>query len=174
MQYGETPLNVSPYISDDNQLPLQRSNVKEHAVTLQGTGLKATLPRLKILEFFRTQGMRHASAEDVHHAFIAAKLDIGLSTIYRVLSQFERAGLLQRTYFDGGKAVYELRDEAHHDHLVCLDCGRIEEFCDNEIETRQKEIAAMRGFAIVEHALSLYAHCDKMDCPHHPVTRQAT
>jgi Fur family ferric uptake transcriptional regulator len=92
-------------------------------------------------------------------------LDIGLATVYRVLTQFEQAGLLERHHFESGKAVFELKDAAHHDHLVCLQCGRVEEFYDAEIEKRQNRVAKDRGFAIREHSLYLYADCTKVDCP---------
>ena len=93
-------------------------------------------------------------------------MDVGLATVYRVLTQFEQAGLLHRNHFETGKAVFEINEGSHHDHLVCLDCGRVEEFFDEEIEARQRSIAAERGFQIAEHSLALYAHCTKADCPH--------
>lgn len=133
---------------------------------LKSTGLKATLPRLKILEIFQKAEQRHMTAEDVYRLLLAEQSDIGLATVYRVLTQFEQAGLLSRNHFEVGKAVYELREDEHHDHLVCLDCGRVEEFFDPEIEKRQQMIAKTRGFVLQEHALSLYATCSKADCPH--------
>ena len=133
---------------------------------LKHSGLKATLPRLKILEVFEGGGQRHMTAEDVYKALLASDADIGLATVYRVLMQFEQAGLLVRSNFEAGKAVYELNLGQHHDHLVCLSCGRVEEFYDAEIESRQRAIAQERGFALQEHALSLYAHCTKPDCEH--------
>ena len=133
---------------------------------LKSTGLKATLPRLKILEIFQKAEQRHMTAEDVYRLLLAEHSDIGLATVYRVLMQFEQAGLLSRNHFEAGKAVYELREDEHHDHLVCLDCGRVEEFVDVEIELRQRAIAAERGFALQEHSLALYARCTKADCPH--------
>ena len=133
---------------------------------LKNTGLKATLPRLKILEIFQKSDQRHLSAEDIYRLLVAEHSDIGLATVYRVLTQFEQAGLLSRQHFEAGKAVYELHDEEHHDHLVCLDCGHVEEFHDPEIEKRQTAVAKARGFTIVDHALSLYAHCTKAACPH--------
>ena len=133
---------------------------------LKSTGLKATLPRLKILEIFQRAEMRHMTAEDVYRLLLAEQSDIVLATVYRVLTQFEQAGILSRNHFEAGKAVYELRDEQHHDHLVCLDCGHVEEFFDPEIEKRQHAVAKAKGFDIVDHALSLYAHCTRADCPH--------
>jgi Fur family ferric uptake transcriptional regulator len=133
---------------------------------LKASGLKATLPRLKILDIFHSSSVRHLSAEDVYKILLAENLDVGLATVYRVLTQFEQAGLLSRNHFETGKAVFELNEGTHHDHLVCLDCGRVEEFYDEEIETRQQKIAMERGFDIAEHALALYAHCNKAACPH--------
>ncbi|GCB06308.1 ferric iron uptake transcriptional regulator [Ralstonia sp. SET104] len=135
---------------------------------LKNIGLKATVPRLKILEIFQTSDERHMSAEDVYRILLAEQMDIGLATVYRVLTQFEQAGLLSRNNFESGKAIYELNEGKHHDHLVCLDCGRVEEFFDAEIEQRQQSIARARGFALQEHALSLYGNCTKEACPHRP------
>ncbi len=148
---------------------------------LKTIGLKATLPRLKILEIFQTSAQRqqrHLSAEDVYKILLSEHLDIGLATVYRVLTQFEQAGLLARNHFDNGKAVFELNQGTHHDHLVCMTCGRVEEFYDAEIEKRQQRIAKERGFALQEHALSMYGVCTRADCEyrraaeahtHHPV-----
>jgi Fur family ferric uptake transcriptional regulator len=133
---------------------------------LKTIGLKATVPRLRILELFEKSAVRHLAAEDVYRLLIADGLDIGLATVYRVLTQFEQAGLLQRHHFESGKAVFELKDSSHHDHLVCLQCGRVEEFYDAEIEKRQARVAKDRGFAIREHSLHLYADCTKADCPY--------
>lgn len=137
---------------------------------LKNIGLKATMPRLKILEIFQTSAERHLSAEDVYRILLADNMDIGLATVYRVLTQFEQAGLLSRNNFESGKAIFELNEGTHHDHLVCLDCGRVEEFYDAEIERRQQAVAKERGFALQEHALSLYGNCTKQDCPHRPAT----
>ena len=133
---------------------------------IKNSGLKATLPRIRVLEVFQRSGHRHLTAEDVFKALLADDADIGLATVYRVLTQFEQAGLLERHYFESGKAVFELSPGQHHDHLVCIDCGRVEEFYDAEIERRQTRIAKERGFVIREHALYLYAECTKTDCPH--------
>lgn len=133
---------------------------------LKSNGLKATLPRLKILDVFQRTTQRHMTAEDVFRVLLVERSDIGLATVYRVLMQFEQAGLLTRSSFESGKAVYELNEGQHHDHLVCIDCGRVEEFYDEEIERRQHDIAAAKGFEIHDHALSLYATCIKPDCPH--------
>jgi Fur family ferric uptake transcriptional regulator len=133
---------------------------------LKSMGLKATFPRLKILELFEKAEIRHLTADDVHRLLLSENMDIGLATVYRVLTQFEQAGLLERHHFESGKAVFETKVGHHHDHLVCIDCGRVEEFFDEEIERRQKKIAKERGFAIHEHALYLYAECVKAECPH--------
>jgi Fur family ferric uptake transcriptional regulator len=133
---------------------------------LKQTGLKATGPRLKILEVFQRATQRHLTAEDVYRSLLLDNCDIGLATVYRVLTQFEQAGILNRSHFESEKAVYELSDGTHHDHLVCLDCGRVEEFFDPEIEKRQAAIATAKGFQIADHALSLYASCTKTDCEH--------
>jgi Fur family ferric uptake transcriptional regulator len=132
---------------------------------LKNMGLKATLPRLKVLEIFQERRHRHMSAEDVYRELLAEHQDIGLATVYRVLLQFEQAGILKRNNFESGKAVYELDEGEHHDHLVCLQCGRVEEFYDPEIERRQHRIAKDRGFALQDHSLALYANCIKPDCP---------
>ncbi len=133
---------------------------------LKNTGLKATLPRLKILEMFQKAVQRHMTAEDVYRLLLAERSDIGLATVYRVLTHFEQAGILARNHFETGKAVYELREDQHHDHLVCLDCGHVEEFFDAEIEKRQTAVARLKGFTIADHALSLYVRCTKEPCPH--------
>lgn len=126
---------------------------------LKATGLKATLPRLKILEIFQKNPVRHLSAEDIYRLLLSENLEIGLATVYRVLTQFEQAGILSRNYFETGKAVFELNEGSHHDHLVCIDCGRVEEFQDDEIEKRQHEIADRHGFEIVDHTLAIYGRC---------------
>jgi Fur family ferric uptake transcriptional regulator len=135
------------------------------AQSLKDIGLKATLPRRKVLELFENSKVRHLSAEDVYRSLIAEGIDIGLATVYRVLTQFEQAGLLSRQHFETGKAVFELNQGGHHDHLVCLQCGRVEEFFDAEIEQRQSEVARKRGFELRGHSLALYADCTKPDCP---------
>ena len=136
------------------------------AQSLKDIGLKATLPRRRILELFESSKVRHLSAEDVYRSMLADGIDIGLATVYRVLTQFEQAGLLSRQHFEAGKAVFELNQGGHHDHLVCLQCGRVEEFYDAEIEQRQSEVARKRGFELRGHSLALYADCTKPACPH--------
>lgn len=140
--------------------------MSDNSTNLKASGLKATLPRLKILEIFQTSAVRHLSAEDVYKILLSENMDVGLATVYRVLTQFEQAGLLHRNHFESGKAVFELNPGSHHDHLVCMDCGRVEEFFDEQIEERQNRIAEERGFKLNEHALALYGHCTKTNCPH--------
>jgi Fur family transcriptional regulator, ferric uptake regulator len=128
---------------------------------LKNAGLKATLPRLKILELFEKSNERHLSAEDVYKVLLNAGDDVGLATVYRVLTQFEDAGLLVRHHFESGKAVFELNEGGHHDHIVCVKCGKVEEFYDEEIERRQREAAETRGFKMQEHSLMIYGICNK-------------
>ncbi|MBC7939068.1 MAG: ferric iron uptake transcriptional regulator [Chitinophagaceae bacterium] len=135
-----------------------------NADELKSSGLKATLPRIKILEVFQRTERRHMTAEDVFKALLADGADIGLATVYRVLMQFEQAGMLTRSNFESGKAVFELNEGQHHDHLLCLTCGRVEEFFDAQIEQRQHAIAEARGFELQEHSLALYARCTKPGC----------
>jgi Fur family ferric uptake transcriptional regulator len=133
---------------------------------LRKAGLKVTLPRLKILDILEGSALRHLSAEDIYKQLIESREDIGLATVYRVLTQFETAGLVTRHHFEDGQAVFELNQGEHHDHIVCLDCGRVEEFVDEGIEARQDAIAGERGFEIRHHALVMYGHCQRADCPH--------
>ncbi|MBP7645324.1 MAG: ferric iron uptake transcriptional regulator [Comamonas sp.] len=126
---------------------------------LKSTGLKATLPRLKILEIFQIGKQRHMTAEDVFRVLLDERSDIGLATVYRVLTQFEQAGILLRSNFESGKAVYELNEGQHHDHFVCTSCGKVEEFYDPEIEKRQQMIADQMGWSIQDHSMSLYGQC---------------
>ncbi|MDR0274511.1 MAG: ferric iron uptake transcriptional regulator [Burkholderiaceae bacterium] len=126
---------------------------------IKSTGLKATQPRLKVLQAFQKSGRRHMTAEDVFRLLLAERFDIGLATVYRVLAQFEQARILKRNHFEAGKATYELADESHHDHLVCLACGKVEEFFDAAIERRQRAIALERGWTLQTHAMALYGHC---------------
>ena len=126
---------------------------------LKSTGLEATLPRLKILEVFQKGAQRHMTAEDVFRVLLEERTDIGLATVYRVLTQFEQAAILSRSHFESGKAVYELNEGQHHDHLVCTSCGRLEEFYDAEIEKRQQIVSADKGWILQDHAMSLYGLC---------------
>ncbi len=117
---------------------------------------------------FQKSSQRHMSAEDVFKLLLNEGADVGLATVYRVLMQFEQAGILSRNHFETGKAVFELNEGKHHDHLVCVDCGRVEEFFDAEIEQRQKSVALTRGFELQDHALALYAVCTKVNCEFRP------
>ena len=140
--------------------------------SLKSIGLKATFPRMKILELFERSSVRHLTAEDVYRLLIAEDMDIGLATVYRVLTQFEQAGILERHHFESGKAVFELNAGRHHDHLVCVQCGKVEEFFDPEIERRQQKIAEERGYVLQDHALYLYVECTKSDCPGKQVEKE--
>ena len=126
---------------------------------LRKAGLKVTLPRVKILQLLENSETRHLSAEDVYKALIEADEDVGLATVYRVLTQFEAAGLVMRHHFEGGHSVFELSTMEHHDHLVCSKCGLVEEFYDEVIETQQEKIAKKFGFEITDHSLYLYGIC---------------
>ena len=131
---------------------------------LKRAGLKVTLPRMKILEILENSDKRHLSAEDIYRVLLDAGEEIGLATIYRVLTQFEGAGLVIRHHFETGQAVFELERGKHHDHLICVKCGKIVEFFDESIEARQKEIANENGFRISDHSLIIYGICDNESC----------
>lgn len=133
-------------------------------IEIKKAGLKVTLPRVKILELLEASSERHPSAEDLYKMLIERGEDIGLATVYRVLTQFETAGLVVKHNFEGGRSVFELDRGDHHDHLVCVVCGKVEEFYDRVIETRQKEIADERGFSIIDHALTIYGRCSNPAC----------
>lgn len=128
---------------------------------LKKAGLKITLPRLKILEIMEKAKEHHLSAEDIYRVLIESGEEIGLATVYRVLTQFEEAGLVVRHHFESGQSVFELDLGMHHDHLVCVKCGRVEEFVDHMIEKRQEEIAKHAGFSITDHSLNIYGICGK-------------
>ena len=134
------------------------------SLDLKSAGLKSTLPRLKVLSLFESGNECHLSAEDVYKKLLAGGEDIGLATVYRVLTQFEQAGLLIRHHFQGDKSVFELNQGKHHDHIVCLQCGVVEEFYDATIESRQKKAAADLGFSVKDHSLYIYADCTKLKC----------
>ena len=135
---------------------------------LKKAGLKVTLPRMKILELLESSEGRHLSAEAIYRQLLEDGEEIGLATVYRVLTQFEAAGLVNRHHFEGNQAVFELERGRHHDHIVCVNCGRVDEFMDNIIEDRQKAIAEKHGYTIKDHALILYGECNRKDCPHRP------
>lgn len=128
---------------------------------LKDAGLKVTAPRLKILEILQSKRNEHLSAEDLYKVLLDQGEDVGLATVYRVLTQFESAGLVMRHNFEGGRSVFELEDGEHHDHIVCVKCGHIEEFYDDVIEERQKQMAAKLGFEITDHDMYLYGLCPK-------------
>lgn len=132
---------------------------------LRNAGLKVTLPRMKILEMLEKSEHRHMSAEDIYRQLLDSGEDIGLATVYRVLTQFEAADLVIRHHFEGGNSVFELNRGEHHDHIICVDCGAVAEFYDETIEQRQKDIAAKRQFRIEDHSLVLYGKCQQKDCP---------
>ena len=129
---------------------------------IRGAGLKITLPRIKVLQILDNASVRHVSAEDIYKLLLENDEEIGLATIYRVLTQFEEAGLVSRHHFEGGHSVFEIAQDSHHDHLVCVKCGRVEEFSDDEIESRQEAIATRMGFELTDHKLNLYGLC--ADC----------
>jgi Fur family transcriptional regulator, ferric uptake regulator len=135
---------------------------------IKSMGLKVTMSRRHILDIFEKSDTRHLSAEDIYKILIKDGTDTGLATVYRVLTQFEQAGLLVRRHFGNDKAVFELNHGSHHDHVVCTQCGWVEEFIDTEIETHQTRVAQERGVKILAHSLILYAECTKQDCPHRP------
>lgn len=132
---------------------------------LKRAGLKVTLPRMKILEILETAEPSHLTAEDIYRRLLESGEEIGLATVYRVLTQFEAADLVYRHHFEGAQAVFELDRGHHHDHIVCAECGHVEEFYDELIEARQKAVAAEAGFEIRDHSLILYGRCVRRDCP---------
>lgn len=128
---------------------------------LKKAGLKVTLPRMKILEFLETSKVRHQSAEEIYRALLEGGEEVGLATVYRVLTQFETAGLVTRHHFEGGQAVFELTQSGHHDHIVCVVCGKVEEFFDETIELQQEKIAESKGYEVTDHSLTLYGRCSE-------------
>lgn len=132
---------------------------------LQNAGLKSTLPRLKVLELLENVEDRHLTAEAIYRKLLEAGEVIGLATVYRALTQFEAAGLVTRHHFEGGQAVFELERGLHHDHIVCVHCGRVEEFYDKVIEKRQQSIAEKHGYTLRDHNMTLYGECNGPDCP---------
>lgn len=157
-----SPFRFSPALVPRLLYPnLAPTNAMPNSTDLRRAGLKATSPRVKILEILTagTEHGRHLSAEDVYRQLLTSELDIGISTVYRVLNQLVDASVLLRHTFEAGHAVYELNEGAHHDHLICLSCGRVEEFHDDAIESRQERVANERGFVLRDHALALYGVC---------------
>ncbi len=144
--------------SDGKKKALESSDLRK-------AGLKVTLPRMKILEILENSDTRHMSAEDVYKRLLDAKEDIGLATVYRVLTQFEAAGLVNRHHFEGGHSVFEMNEGHHHDHIVCNQCGRVVEFFDETIESCQEKVAEKEGFSIRDHSLIIYGDCQRDNCP---------
>lgn len=143
---------------------MQGSEQKELAMTetlveLKSAGLKATISRVKVLEVFHASTVSHLSVEEIHRQLKEQGIDIGLTTVYRVLAQFETAGIVVKSAFDATRVIYELNKGPHHDHIVCLGCGRVDEFHDPVIEARQKVAAQSLGYLLSEHQLSLYGYC---------------
>lgn len=132
---------------------------------LRKAGLKVTLPRMKILEILETSDTRHMSAEDVYKVLLEGNEEIGLATVYRVLTQFEAAGLVTRHHFEGGHSVFEMNEGHHHDHIVCNQCGKVVEFFDETIERCQDKVAKKAGFSIRDHSLIIYGDCARTNCP---------
>ena len=132
---------------------------------LRKAGLKVTLPRMKILEILETNETRHMSAEDVYKVLLEAEEEIGLATVYRVLTQFEAAGLVTRHHFEGGHSVFEMNQGHHHDHIVCNQCGVVTEFIEDQIERLQEKVAKKAGFSIRDHSLIIYGDCTRKNCP---------
>jgi Fur family ferric uptake transcriptional regulator len=138
--------------------------MRVESTDLRKAGLKITLPRMKILEILGSAEPRHMSAEDIYRHLLESHEDIGLATVYRVLTQFESAGLVTRHHFEGATAVFELNEGEHHDHIVCMDCGKVEEFIDANIEKRQRDIAVNKGFELSDHSMILFGRCRKQNC----------
>jgi Fur family ferric uptake transcriptional regulator len=139
--------------------------MSEQNIELKKAGLKVTLPRVKILELLQNPAHQHISAEDLYKILLDMGEEIGLATVYRVLNQFDDAGIVSRHHFEGGKSVFELSEKSHHDHLVCLKCGKVIEFADDIIEDRQEMIAEKHGIKLTAHSLYLYGEClDKENC----------
>jgi Fur family ferric uptake transcriptional regulator len=154
-----------PYSLQPQTAPRKQRAMTDHNQQLKDAGLKITSPRVKILEYLRQPECQHISAEDLYKLLLDNGEEIGLATVYRVLNQFDDAGIVTRHHFEGGKSVFELAQQHHHDHLVCLDCGSVVEFSDEVIEQRQKEIAAQHGMKLTHHSLYLYGQCTKENCP---------
>lgn len=150
------------YYSGNPSTAVWKKKMENNIAQLKDNGLKVTGPRLKILDLFEARVGEHLSAEDVYRILLDEGVEIGVATIYRVLTQFEQAEILLRHHFETGKAVYELNRGGHHDHIVCIKCGKVTEFHNEEIETLQEKIAAENGYRIVDHALYMYGVC--ADC----------
>lgn len=141
-------------------------NLKTEDQEIRKAGLKVTAPRVSILELLEKSDERHLSAEDVYRMLLESGHEIGLATVYRVLTQFEAAGLVVRHHFEGGTSVFELNRGRHHDHIICVLCGRVEEFVDETIEMKQQEIAKQKGYELADHSLTIYGRCSDPTCSH--------
>lgn len=157
-----------------SQYKINESDDEKNNDALKNAGLKITLPRLKILELLNQPNFQHATAEDLYKKLIEIGGEIGLATVYRVLNQFDDAGIVTRHNFEGGKAVFELASQEHHDHLVCLDCGDVFEFHDDVINERQKKIAEQHGITLTYRSLYLYGHCSTKNCKMDPSAHSPT
>ncbi len=146
-------------------VPPTEPGCKLESSNLKKAGLKVTLPRVRILELLEQDDQQHVTAEEIYRSLTDAGVELGLATVYRVLTQFETAGLVRRHHFEGGQAVFELDRGAHHDHILCVDCGEVVEFLDEIIEERQRAVAKRFGFEIEDHSLTLYGRCARTDCP---------
>jgi Fur family ferric uptake transcriptional regulator len=144
-----------------SERPGKKSTQEQNLETqdLKKAGLKATVPRMKILALLEENKVRHVSAEDVYKALLESGEDLSLATVYRVLTQFEQAGLVTRHHFEGGHSVFELNQGEHHDHILCVKCGRVDEFVDKVIEERQQKIAAEKGYNMTDHSLYIFGIC---------------
>lgn len=156
-------------LSHTNGVAVMKDDSKE----LKNLGLKVTTQRLRILDLFRSQENKHLSAEDIYKILLEENSEIGLATIYRALAQFSQAGLLERHQFESGRSVFEIKGGTHHDHLVCLDCGHVEEFYDEALERRQRAIAKDKGFLVREHSLYLFAECLNKQCCRRVVSEES-
>ena len=168
---SEQILAAGPEVRNNNRKhyrknPPRHGNRLVKNKDLRKVGLKVTIPRVKILGILESNPNLHLTAEEVYRALLESGEDIGLATVYRVLTQFEAAGLVKRHNFERGSAVFELDDGAHHAHIVCVECGRVEEFVDDVIEDRQKAIADQHGYRITDHSLIIYGSCSRHECPH--------
>ena len=154
--------NAGVYPSFILELQTVITSVMSETEELKRAGLKTTQPRLKILAILESSAIRHMAAEDVYKRLLEQQEEVGLATVYRVLTQFETSGLVIRHNFEGGRSVFELNDESHHDHMVCVECGKVFEFSDATIEKRQHKAAEQAGFVLQDHSLYLYGVCQGM------------
>lgn len=163
---------VMMQLQDYTRIVKMKTSVKTKAEDqeIRKAGLKVTVPRVRILYLLEKSDERHVSAEDVYRMLLDAGEEIGLATVYRVLTQFEAAGLVERHHFEGGISVFELNRGRHHDHIICVLCGRVEEFIDETIEKRQRKIAREKGYELADHSLTIYGRCTDSACSFKPKT----